>query len=103
VKTEQLGAKEIEGVRAEGMRTTTTLPAGVIGNVRPIQIVSERWYSPELHVVVFSRRADPRFGETIYRLTNITRTEPEASLFQVPADYTREDMTPFRFKPLMDR
>jgi hypothetical protein len=103
VETEQLGAKEIEGVRAEGTRTTTTLPAGAIGNVRPIQIVSERWYSAELHVVVFSRRADPRFGETIYRLTNITRTEPDASLFQVPADYRFEDVKPFRFKPLMDR
>jgi hypothetical protein len=103
VKTEQLGTKEVEGVGAEGTRTTTTLPAGAIGNVRPIQIVSERWYSPELHVVVFSRRADPRFGETIYRLTNITRTEPDASLFQVPADYKREDLKPFPFKPLMDR
>jgi hypothetical protein len=103
VKTEQLGTKEIEGVRAEGTRTTTTLPAGAIGNVRPIQIVSERWYSPELHVVVLSRRADPRFGETIYRLANITRTEPDASLLQVPPDYKREDMKPYRFKPLMDR
>jgi len=93
----------IEGVRAEGTRTTTTLPAGAIGNVRPIQIVTERWYSPELHVVVFSRRADPRFGETIYRLTNITRMEPDASLFQVPADYRREDVKPFPFKPLIDR
>jgi hypothetical protein len=102
-KTEQLGTREFEGVRAEGTRTTTTLPAGAIGNVRPIQIVTERWYSPELHVVVFSRRADPRFGETIYRLTNITRMEPDASLFQVPADYRREDVKPFPFKPLIDR
>jgi hypothetical protein len=103
VTTEQLGTKEIEGVQAEGTRTTTTLPAWAIGNVRPIQIVSERWYSPELHVVVFSRRADPRFGETIYRLTNITRTEPDPSLFQVPADYRHEDVKPFPFKPLTGR
>jgi hypothetical protein len=103
VQTEQLGTKEYEGVRAEGMRTVATLPAGSIGNLRPIEIVSERWYAPELQVVVFSRRADPRFGETIYRLTNITLAEPDASLFQVPADYKREDAKPPLFKPPIDR
>jgi hypothetical protein len=103
VRTEQLGTKEYEGVRAEGTRTVATLPAGAIGNVRPIEIVSERWYSPELRVVMFSRRADPRFGETIYRLTNITRAEPDASLFQVPSDYKREDMKRPMFAPPMDR
>jgi hypothetical protein len=103
VRTEQLGTKEYEGVRAEGTRTVATLPAGAIGNVRPIEIVSERWYSPELRVVMFSRRADPRFGETIYRLTNITRAEPDASLFQVPSDYKREDMKRPMFALPMDR
>ena len=98
-QTEQLGTKEIEGVRAEGMKTTAVIPAGTIGNVRPIEIVSERWYSSELGVVVYSRRSDPRFGETVYRLTNITRSEPDPSLFQVPADYRREEIKPFPFEP----
>jgi hypothetical protein len=99
VRTEPLGTKEYEGVRAEGTRTIATVPAGAIGNVRPIEIVGERWYSPDLRVVVFSRRADPRFGETIYRLTSITRTEPDASLFEVPADYKLEDVKPLAFEP----
>src|SRR5262245_24658974 len=99
MQVEQLGTKEYEGVRAEGTRTTATLAAGAIGNVRPIETVSERWYSPELGVVVFSRRTDPRFGETIYRLTNIIRAEPDATLFQVPADYKREDVKPLPFPP----
>jgi hypothetical protein len=98
VQTEQLGTKEFEGVRAEGTKTIATVPAGAIGNIRPIEIVSERWYSPELGVVVFSRRADPRFGETIYRLTNIIRAEPDPSLFQVPADYKQENMKPLPFE-----
>jgi hypothetical protein len=99
VRTEHLGTKEYEGVRADGTRTTATMAAGAIGNLRPIEIVSERWYAPELGVVVFSRRADPRLGETIYRLTNIMRAEPDASLFQVPADYRREDLRPLPFEP----
>ena len=87
-KTEKLEARNVEGVQAEGLRITTTIPAGDIGNEQPIQIVNERWYSPELQVVVMTRHSDPRFGETIYRLTNISRTEPAAALFQVPSDYT---------------
>jgi hypothetical protein len=98
-RTEKLGMKEFEGVRAEGTRTVLTVPAGAIGNIRPIEVVNERWYSPELRVVVYSRRADPRFGETVYRLTNIIRAEPDPSLFQVPADYKKEDLKPLPFGP----
>ena len=87
-KTESLGKQTIEGVEAEGTRNTTTIPAGEIGNERPIEIVFERWYSPELQTVVMTRHADPRVGETVYRLTNISRDEPPRSLFEVPADYS---------------
>jgi hypothetical protein len=86
-RTEKLGTKEIQGVRAEGTRTVVTIPAGAIGNQAPIEVVSERWYSPELQAVVLSRRVDPRFGETTYRVENIVRAEPPADLFQVPSDY----------------
>jgi TonB family protein len=85
---ESLGKQMIEGVEAEGTRTTITFPAGMMGNERPINIVSERWYSPELQTVVLSKHSDPRFGETNYRLTNINRSEPARTLFEVPSDYT---------------
>ena len=87
-KKEDLGKQLIEGVEAEGTRTTITIPAGEIGNERPIEIVSERWYSPELQLVVMTRHSDPRMGETTYKLTNINRTEQAKSLFEVPPDYT---------------
>ncbi len=84
---EQLGKQVIEGVEAEGTRSTVTIPAGEVGNEQPIKIVAERWYSPDLKVVVQSHRSDPRFGEHTYRLTNIVRAEPSPSLFEVPSDY----------------
>jgi len=87
-KTESLGKQTIEGVEVEGTRNVTTIPAGEIGNERAIEIVFERWYSPELQTVVMTRHTDPRFGETSYRLTNISRDEPARSLFEVPAGYT---------------
>jgi len=95
VVKESLGKQNIEGVEAEGTRTTLTIPAGEIGNERPIEVVSERWYSPELQLVVMTRNSDPRSGETTYRLTNISRTEPAKSLFEVPADYTVKEGKPF--------
>lgn len=87
--TTALGSKDFDRVRADGSRTTWTIPAGKIGNEKPIDVVSERWYSPELLLVVSSRYFDPRRGETTYRLTSLKRGEPNASLFQVPADYER--------------
>jgi hypothetical protein len=87
VKREDLGTQTIEGVEAAGTRNTITIPAGEIGNERPIDIVTERWYSKELQTTVMSRRSDPRSGETIFRLTNINRSEPAGSLFEIPGDY----------------
>ncbi len=86
-RTEQLGTQMVEGIAAEGARTTTTIPAGAIGNERDINIVSERWYSPELQMVILMKHVDPRYGETTQRLSNIDRNEPDASLFQVPDGY----------------
>jgi TonB family protein len=84
---ESLGKQSVEGIEAEGTRTTVTIPEGAIGNERPIQIVTERWYSNELQTVVMTKHSDPRFGETTYRLTNISRSEPDRSLFEVPSGY----------------
>lgn len=86
-KVETLGKQIIEGVEAEGLRTTVTIPVGQIGNDRLIEIVSERWDATELKVVVLSKHKDPRLGEVIYRLTNINRGEQPKTLFEVPADY----------------
>jgi len=88
---ESLGKQMVEGVEAEGTRVTITIAAGEIGNDAPINIISESWYSPELQVVVKSRHSDPRSGETVYRLTNINRSEPDHSLFEVPSDYSIKD------------
>jgi hypothetical protein len=96
VNKESLGTQTIEGVVAEGTRVTFTIAAGKIGNERPIVTVNERWYSPELQTIVMSKNIDPRMGDTTYRLTNIVRSEPDPSLFQVPADYTVSD-NGFRF------
>jgi hypothetical protein len=87
VKNDSLGSQMIEGVMAEGTSTMITIPAGQVGNERPIEIVSERWHSPDLQTVVMTKSSDPRMGTTTYKLTGINRAEPPHSLFEVPADY----------------
>jgi hypothetical protein len=86
--TVSLGTQTINGISAEGTRTVRTIPAGEIGNQKPITITVERWYSNDLQTYVLIKHSDPMMGDTVYQLTNIQRTEPDASLFQVPADYT---------------
>lgn len=86
-RTEQLGRATIEGVEAEGTRTTSTIPEGQMGNDRPIEIVSERWFSPHLKTLVRSRESNPLFGETTFHLANVVLAEPAASLFAVPSDF----------------
>jgi hypothetical protein len=88
LKKEDLGTQVINGISAQGTRYTRTIRAGEIGNTNPITVVNEQWYSSELQQVVKSVRNDPRFGQVTYTLTNIQRSEPTASLFTVPSDYT---------------
>ncbi len=98
-QAEQLGSKAIEGVSADGTRTTITIAAGQIGNDQPIRIENEMWRSPELQVIVQSTHSDPRMGTMSYSLRNVSRSEPPAALFQVPADYTLTDAPTFQ-RPL---
>lgn len=98
-KTEELGTQTINGVLAEGVRFTTTLPAGAIGNTRPIETVTERWFSPQLQTVVRTRSSDPRTGDYSFELTNIRHGEPSPSLFQPPPDYEVREAPAIRAVP----
>jgi len=93
-KEESLGTRQIEGLTAVGRRTVTVIPAGQIGNDRPIEVTDERWESPELKIVLLTRHHDPRTGDIEYRLTNISRAEPARELFKVPSNYTIVDGPP---------
>jgi hypothetical protein len=99
-KAESLGTQTIESVTAEGRRLTLTIPAGEIGNTLPLEIIDETWYSPELQITVMSKHRDPRSGETTYRLTNLNRSEPDRSLFEIPAGYTLKEVTAPKPRPM---
>lgn len=98
VNKEDLGMKMIEGVEARGMRIKMTIPAGEVGNERPLEVVTETWYSDQLKAVVLSKHSDPRMGESTTKLMNVKLGEPSRSLFEVPADYRVEEGQGMRFE-----
>jgi hypothetical protein len=87
VSKEDLGSRTMQGILVNGVRTIRTIPAGQIGNEKPIRIVTEVWTSPDLKAIVYSKRSDPRIGEQTFQLTNLVLGEPDPSLFSVPADF----------------
>ncbi len=99
VKEESLGARSFDGVQAEGSRRTITIPAGEMGNVRPIIVTDERWYSPQLQTVVMTRHSDPRTGEQTFHLRNIRLGEPARNLFEPPPGYEVHEMKDGRIHP----
>lgn len=88
---EQLGQMTIEGLDAVGTRITRTTPANTVGNAEPLVNVTESWRSPELNLVLMTKNSDPQHGETMFKLVNIQRGEPDPALFQIPADYEVTD------------
>jgi len=100
IHRQSLGTEVVEGVNCDHLMTTQTIPAGAIGNEQPIVISSETWASPDLHLLIMRKHNDPRFGETVYKLSNITRNEPDPSLFQLPSDFRVMDKLPALRSPL---
>lgn len=88
---EDLGKRVIEGVECTGKQRTITIPAGAVGNERPISIVTETWTAPAIGAVVQSTTSDPRFGQTTYQLHNVQLGEQQRQLFEVPPDYRVEN------------
>jgi len=82
---EDLGDQMINGVMAHGTRNTITIPVGQIGNDREIKVVSERWFSNDLGVLIKSTNNDPRFGETTFELMDILQGAQDPTLFQMPS------------------
>jgi hypothetical protein len=89
IDEEPLGERTLEGWRVTGTRLTLRLPQTVSHTG-----LEERWVSPELNLVVYSRREDPVIGVVEHRVTNIRPGEPPSELFELD-DY--EDITPPRF------
>jgi hypothetical protein len=87
VTTSNLGSQTIQGLTVTGTLSTRVIPVGEMGNDQPITITDEKWYSPDLQMVILTKHIDPRNGETDFAMQNISRTAPDAALFAPPSSY----------------
>jgi hypothetical protein len=88
---ENLGTDTIDGLNVVGTRETLTIKAGTAGNNQPISTTEGYWYSPELGVTLSVTRKDPRTGTLVIHVVDLSRSEPDPSLFQVPENFVVED------------
>ncbi|HTV83409.1 MAG TPA: hypothetical protein VME18_12220 [Acidobacteriaceae bacterium] len=101
IAVENLGTKKIAGVVADGMRTTTTIPVGTVGNNQPIVFHQEIWVSSALQIVLAETEDSPFGGTRTMEVTSLTRSAPPASAFLPPAGLKIRDMTPPFGVPLL--
>ena len=87
-RNRKLSNEKYGGLAIHVERSVDTIAAGSIGNSKAIESVYERYYSPDLKMAVYVRRNDPRNGESLYRMMDIKRTDPDANVFKVPSGYT---------------
>lgn len=88
---EDLGLQSLEGIEVHVSRVATVIPAGAEGNDNPITVTRDSWYSPELNLILRTVTNDPRSGVQTSGFDNLSRNEPDPSLFTVPADYSTID------------
>jgi hypothetical protein len=90
--TTSLGEKVVNGVLAAGTRVVRTIPAGALGNEKPITSTLEEWTSAELGMPVQITEQSSIGGDLRFNLQDVVRAEPDPALFTVPSDYTRHDI-----------
>jgi len=90
-KTEEtrkdLGTTTIQGLEARGMRFTSVIPAGKVGNDIPITTTREVWHVPGFPFALREAFDDPRSGKTTRETVSLTIGEPDLVMFQPPEGY----------------
>jgi hypothetical protein len=84
---EDLGHRWILSVDTVGTRVNTVLKPGVFGNDQEVTLSREFWYSSQLGIDLLSTRSDPRFGTQTFTITDISLTEPDPHLFDLPEGF----------------
>jgi hypothetical protein len=91
---QNLGTQTSNGLELIGTRETQTLPGTAIGANIPLVVVKEFWYAPSLGVNILTRRDDPRGGLQVFQVTDIVTSDPDPSLFVLPANAQIVDRRP---------
>lgn len=82
-----LGKNDIGGIEAIGTRETVSVNAGAMGNNGTVEFTTEYWYSPRLDLNLILKRTDTLHGTQLISVSDLSLSEPDSSLFALPAGY----------------
>ncbi len=94
-----LGSQDMAGEQLRGLRRTRTIPADHSATGKAVLITDDYWYSPTLGIYLTVRHDDPRSGEQLLAVSDVSRAEPDGSRFTVPPEYKIVDETPVPAHP----
>jgi hypothetical protein len=89
---EELGTRSILGIETTGVRETRITDAGVMGNDQPLTSMSEYWHSDTLGINLLSIRSSPFFGKQTFTITELSPSDPDPQLFELPEGYKIDDL-----------
>jgi hypothetical protein len=91
-KVEDLGTQTMEGMPVHGIRETQTIKdsAG-----KSTVATDEYWYSDDLRMNLVARHNQPGETTLTVTVTQVTRRDPDAALFEIPAGY-KQNPTPYQ-------
>jgi hypothetical protein len=95
-RVEELQDSYVNDVWCEGERMEDMVRPGMMNNKSNHDelVVTEDWFSVDLHEEVLWKMDDPSLGKFRNELKNIDRSDPDPALFEPPADYAVLDGTP---------
>jgi len=85
---EDLGTRPIEGIETHGTRDTVNYNSGVMGSDQPFSTHREFWQAPHLGINLSSEVVGPRVGKQVFTLSDVSLSEPDPALFELPEGYT---------------
>jgi hypothetical protein len=86
-QADDLGEGSLAGLETHGYRETVTFNPGTMGNDQPMIATREFWFSPQLAINLSSIVDNPQTGKQVFTVKDLSTSEPDPSLFAVPADY----------------
>ncbi|HWE86882.1 MAG TPA: hypothetical protein VG267_18195 [Terracidiphilus sp.] len=96
---DDLGEGSQHGLGTHGYREVYSFNPGAMGNDKEMTITREFWFSPQLGINLSSLVDNPQTGKQIFTVKELSTSEPDPSMFEVPADYRVIDRRPAEASP----
>ena len=85
---EDLGVTDMEGLVVHGYRNSEAVQ---VPNGEPAAVIRENWYSEQLQTNIKSKNKYPDGEIETLTLSQVTLSEPDPALFQIPPEYRLTD------------